>query len=463
MAVKVPVAPKQSAELTQQLERFNGSQKTVPKPFVTNDDTVDSATVNLDFEIPDRVEFEDACPAPLALAHRCARDEVSVASSLVFAGANGLYPARDFKAGDVVARVEPLSHKWLSANDSKLEKNYDPEFRYVELAVQSTFRTRKMMVCVGDPSRQPWANINLVTNDSPAAPNLTPKVMSGNMGDDFLVLVAKHDIPAFSGELLWQGIPAAANQDASAPAEVKVDPAPGTPQSEPKLELKNDANYEDSQLRLVDETSVRMKDGLLDSESPAAGDLQQQLIVDCGNVEEHGEQVSTLTRPEGVVYFVKPNRFFVAFSRPQYKLSGRILYSVVGGATRDNVQEKIVRYTITEKTTVMYNKEKKTLKDVIQSFSTPPSPSVYGRTLTKDNKVIPKVAGGSPIDLWWCPPPRYLPLVKALLDTLSCQTMFLMEDNGDGMLHPVGVNFSIPNITFGGKGAHARFWPLSQR
>ena len=120
MAVKVPVAPKQSAELTQQLERFNGSQKTVPKPFVTNDGTVDSATVNLDFEIPDRVEFEDVCPAPLALAHRCAQDEVFVASSLVFAGANGLYPARDFKAGDVVARVEPLSHKWMSANDSEL-------------------------------------------------------------------------------------------------------------------------------------------------------------------------------------------------------------------------------------------------------------------------------------------------------------------------------------------------------
>ena len=77
--------------------------------------------------------------------------------------------------------------------------------------------------------------------------------------------------------------------------------------------------------------------------------------------------------------------------------------------------------------------------------------------------IAPKMAGGSPIDLWWCPPPRYLPLVKALLDTLSCQTMFLMEDNGDGMLSPVGVNFSIPNITFGGKGAHARFWPLSQR
>ena len=73
MAVKVPVAPKQSAELTQQLERFNGSQKTVPKAFVTNDGAVDSAIVNLDFEIPDRVQFEDVCPAPLALAHRCAR------------------------------------------------------------------------------------------------------------------------------------------------------------------------------------------------------------------------------------------------------------------------------------------------------------------------------------------------------------------------------------------------------
>ena len=157
----MPVAPKHSAELKQQLERFNGSQKTVPKkPFVTNDGTVDSATVNLDFEIPDRVEFEDVCPAPLALAHRCARDEVFVAPSIVFAGANGLYPARDFKAGDVVARVEPLSHKWLSADDSKLEENYDdPEFRYVELVVQYTFRRNKMMVCVGDPSRQPWASI----------------------------------------------------------------------------------------------------------------------------------------------------------------------------------------------------------------------------------------------------------------------------------------------------------------
>ena len=119
----LPVATEVPPMLAQALEREVGSQQTVPKmPMVVSDGILDASAVNPDFEIPDKVVFEDVCPALLALAYRCARDGVFVASSVVRVGADGLYPARDFKAGDVVARVEPLSHKWMSANDSELEK-----------------------------------------------------------------------------------------------------------------------------------------------------------------------------------------------------------------------------------------------------------------------------------------------------------------------------------------------------
>ena len=218
----LPVATEVPPMLAQALEREVGSQQTVPKmPMVVTDGILDASAVNPDFKIPAKLEFEDVCPATLALAARCAQDGVFAAPSIMFPGATGLYPATDFKKGDVVARVEPLSHKWVSIDDPSLEE--DTGFRRVEIDLEYPSRNCKRMVCVGDPSRHPWANINLVTNDSPAAANLTPKVSAGNMGDDFLVLEAAHDIPAFSAELLWfanvnvSSEPAGAKKDASEP------------------------------------------------------------------------------------------------------------------------------------------------------------------------------------------------------------------------------------------------------
>ena len=131
----LPVATEVPPMLAQALEREVGSQQTVPKmPMVVTDGILDASAVNPDFKIPAKLEFEDVCPATLALAARCAQDGVFAAPSIMFPGATGLYPATDFKTGDVVARVEPLSHKWVSIDDPSLEE--DTGFRRVEIDLE---------------------------------------------------------------------------------------------------------------------------------------------------------------------------------------------------------------------------------------------------------------------------------------------------------------------------------------
>ena len=471
----LPVATEVPPMLAQALEREVGSQQTVPKmPMVVTDGILDASAVNPDFKIPAKLEFEDVCPATLALAARCAQDGVFAAPSIMFPGATGLYPATDFKKGDVVARVEPLSHKWVSIDDPSLEE--DTGFRRVEIDLEYPSRNCKRMVCVGDPSRHPWANINLVT--SPAAANLTPNVSAGNMGDDFLVLEAAHDIPAFSAELLWfanvnvSSEPAGAKKDASEPdaskpvqlgvSPQKVAPAPEAVKKEaPQSEVEQACDVKMEGAQSAEEAFDQIWEDLSNSESPAVvgaekagAKKKRQPLVDSNNVAEMSEEVAQLTKPEGMVHFVKPDRLFVTFQLPQHKLSTRPLYTVLGGDTRTNVTENIVLYDVTEKSAVYYKDDKKTLKQLIQNCSG--TPSVYGRIVTADQKIVPNPKDGT--DIWWCPPPDKLPLVKALLE-VGCTPTFLMEWRKN-VLAPCGASFVVPTITFSEKHEKSQFWPL---
>ena len=155
-----------------------------------------------------------------------------------------------------------------------------------------------------------------------------------------------------------------------------------------------------------------------------------------------------------MVYFVKPDRLFVTFQAPQHKLSTRLLYTVLGGDTRTNVTENIVLYNVTEKSAVYYKDEKRTLKQLIQNCSG--TPNVYGRIVTADQKIVPNPKDAK--DIWWCPPPDKLPLVKALLE-VGCTPTFLMEWR-KSVLAPCGVSFVAPAITFGEKHEKSQFWPL---
>ena len=102
--------------------------------------------------------FDKEAPAILALTKKSLQSGVVIAFSEVVLGGKGVYPAKAFAAGEVVFQAESLSGRWLP-EDHDTAISADPRF-CLEICLVQPFRRPQKMVCVGDPGRFPWANVN---------------------------------------------------------------------------------------------------------------------------------------------------------------------------------------------------------------------------------------------------------------------------------------------------------------
>lgn len=75
----------------------------------------------------------------------------------------------------------------------------------------------------------------------------------------------------------------------------------------------------------------------------------------------------------------------------------------------------------------------------------------YGRILDAEGKLSPEIQADSdsPMELYWCPPQEYLPMVTAMVKTNKFKPMFIMRvDEKNQELIPYGVVFWASAMTF---------------
>ena len=130
------------------------------------------------------------------------------------------------------------------------------------------------------------------------------------------------------------------------------------------------------------------------------------------NVADVGRKVADVTKPSGALFFVSPSDFYVKFDKPQLGLSSRALCTILGGETRVSPTSKLVPYGINENHFVVWQGEKKKVKDLLPLVS-----QVYGRVRVA-GKLTPELQDNKPREIYWCPPLNDLPLATALANPL---------------------------------------------
>ena len=421
--------------------------------------------------------------------------------SVNFPGLLGVYPTRDFKAGDVVFQAETVQHKWVSVEEAAASGANPSDCLQVDIL--KSFRKPVAVIGIGDPRRHIWPNVNSCQGSGQAA-NLIKRVASREMTDEFVVFCAARYVTAFSEELLLdypvkygsvtQEVSQVASEDVTkqfggeSRDSIVADSSDGGAQNAvtednrqmhtnlqetesacenaarvaqeelQETEATNEASkkdggvegetsYKELSVTRMGESNVGLMDGPQGSQPVPAACMDVEITRE--NVDQHGVNLADLQTPEGTLWYVRGSeRFFLKLVKPATRVSQRLLCSVMGGEIKENVKENILQYDITEKTVVVFNETKKKMKELLNTVQ-----NVYKRTV-KGDRLIPMVTGCEIKSIHWCPPRDQLAMVKAILQLAELNPFFMMsikELDGKATLVPTGVAFYMNTLHMQGK------------
>ena len=170
--------------------------------------------------------------------------------------------------------------------------------------------------------------------------------------------------------------------------------------------------------------------------------------------------MNDFSKPDGGPYHVWPASLFLLFKTPQKSLSARLLYSIIGGETKATVYKNVMAYDIDEKTTFLYDDEKKKCKDCLGLVK-----KVYGREVV-EGKVRPENGpDGQPRVMYWCPPKQDIEAAEALLKSAYITPFFIMKvvaapHASQATLAPHGVAFYCSSVPLAAADQKNKFFPF---
>ena len=415
-------------------------------------------------------------PDAIALAKAQADAGVIVADSVHLLGQCGLWPTRDFKAGDKILETSSIDCKWtpIVEDGPPPQRNHIYEIAFT-LVDGRCWKKPQPMVLRGSTSRHPWAAMNS-SRGLRASPNVIPEIIPGELITGFLVFRASQDIPAFGGELLWnysiefQPKSSAALLLPQYPkrlAQGNAEPAPlaklartssslGAPtdgkeeggmQASMPVAGQVLATVPEADQNAMASVAEQGDDSRLESgESRGHGRETADATMETPPMEQlklMGKQLSTLERPAGAVWHSPGQGIFVSFEKPFKKLTPRILYTLFGGKTICLQTWTRVPYAMSLKTKVYCNGDLIKMDTLLGTVVK----RVYGYD-DRDMKCVRHFTGeGEPPPLHWCPSKQSeIEVCEALLSIPNIEVFFnmVLEKDGDmPTMMPTGVSFRL--------------------
>ena len=156
---------------------------------------------------PSETSFGHSAAAQLALLHHQVSDSLVLAPSTCVSDCLGVYPARDFKKGDIACAIESATGAWVETASLPLAE----EGRRFNLVLKCPNPRNVLhgraweLVFQGDAKRFVWPHLNSSANYEgihSLHANVKLQVTGTELGNRFLHVEFLEDCPAFSRELL---------------------------------------------------------------------------------------------------------------------------------------------------------------------------------------------------------------------------------------------------------------------
>lgn len=349
---------------------------------------------------PSETTFGHSAAGQLALWHHQVSDGLALAPSTCVSGCLGVYPARDFKKGDIACAIESATGTWVEVAELSLAE----EGRRFNLALKCPNPRNVLhgkaweLVFKGDAKRFVWPHINSSANYEeihglPA--NVKLQVMGTELGNRFLHVEFLEDCPAFSREILLDyevhddrpkttqlaAIPspgvnspapaaslAASPSLATAPATQANNPAPMTsspglpaPQSSEKgqqqevavpvvTEAKEEAGSSSAsgQNPMTDKNHkiLSTSQNVIMEKSPA------QNVSTVEDLTKSGKLLCKFDRPPGSALYWHQEAAWLTFARPTNAFPATLIATVLGGEVSPTASDHLIAYELSPKTYV---------------------------------------------------------------------------------------------------------------
>ncbi len=399
---------------------------------------------------------------------------VTVAGSEIAPGILGLFPAKDFAAGDIIfSSTASVDTAWVPESDVT---DKIPDANTVEVILTDPCRaTKQVMLLRGDPARHPWAVMNSCIGSATEA-NVEPVLTEGPMHEEFLTFRAVCNIKAFECELTWKynvAFHSADNPSAEpgwcSPERYKRSASfiEESPAKVPRETITKE-DVQDMSLTRADEQLPAAADAATAHEthvvaeasgdptkavvSGPAGDALAALVhvpprpepLNMEYVKQFGQKLGDLEKPKRSVWYLPVSGhsagdsgdIAVLFEKPAKKITPCILHTFAGGSVMNNQAWTNVPYSLTRKTRVVGSGgEIVNMEDLMGKAVQ----RVYGY----QDKHLTKQAD---TNHHWVPRPPDLPMVEAFLHIPSAKPLFVMQLNTEsatGKLAPAGVAFRL--------------------
>ena len=340
---------------------------------------------------PSETSFGHSAAAQLALLHHQVSDSLVLAPSTCVSNCLGVYPARDFKKGDIACAIESTTGAWVETAELPLAE----EGRRFNLVLKCPNPRNVLhgkaweLVFQGDAKRFVWPHLNSSANYEgihglPA--NVKLQVTGTELGNRFLHVEFLEDCPAFSREILLDyevtddrpqttqlaaspskkpgmnspapadSLAASSSLQANSPAPVTSSPQQPAPQlsqnGQQLLPAKVNPESTAASSTVVTEAKEEATQGLCADQpqkvlpAPAQND---SMVEDLTN---NGKCLCTFDRPPGSALYWHQEEAWLTFAKPTNVFPATLVATVLGGSVTATDPEYLLTYDISHKTYV---------------------------------------------------------------------------------------------------------------
>lgn len=340
---------------------------------------------------PNETSFGHSAAPQLALLHHQVSDSLVLAPSTCVSNCLGVYPARDFKKGDIACAIESATGAWVETAELPLAE----EGRRFNLVLKCPNPRNVLhgraweLVFQGDAKRFVWPHLNSSANYEgihglPA--NVKLQVTGTELGNRFLHVEFLEDVAAFSRELLLDyevtddrpqttqlaaspskkpgmnspapadSLAASSSLQANSPAPVTSSPQQPAPQlsqnGQQLLPAKVNPESTAASSTVVTEAKEEATQGLCADQpqkvlpAPAQND---SMVEDLTN---NGKCLCKFDRPPGSALYWYQEEAWLTFAKPTNAFPATLVATVLGGSVTPTDPEYLLTYDISHKTYV---------------------------------------------------------------------------------------------------------------
>ena len=341
---------------------------------------------------PNETSFGHSAAPQLALLHHQVSDSLVLAPSTCVSGCLGVYPARDFKKGDIACAIESATGAWVETASLALAE----EGRRFNLVLKCPNPRNVLhgraweLVFQGDAKRFVWPHLNSSANYEGIHglhANVKLQVTGTELGNRFLHVEFLEDCTAFSRELLLDyevtddrpqttqlaaspskkpgmnspapadSLAASSSLQANSPAPVTSSPQQPAPQlsqnGQQLLPAKVNPESTAASSTVVAEAKEEATQGLCADQpqkvlpAPAQND---SMVEDLTN---NGKCLCKFDRPPGSALYWYQEEAWLTFAKPTNAFPATLVYTVLGGSVAAATDpEHLLTYDISHKTYV---------------------------------------------------------------------------------------------------------------